>query len=359
MISTLARGVRLAACGGILAGGAVAAGALLEARSPIQRALEVPVDGGGLRVLHISDIHMWRGSAWEVEWLRSLAELEPDLVVATGDNLCEPEGFPLLKRALAPLRGIPGVFVFGSNDYYSGVFSTPLRYIPQALRKISRAAGYTIGTPRAPRRVRTVPDLPHREMHAFLSGRLGWTDVRNGGVVLDITPRYGLPVTHTASRESVRVAFAGLDDPHINYDAEVSTPAGWEGADLRVGVVHAPYARALDDLVAAGSDIVFAGHTHGGQICLPVARALVNNCDAPLWASGGLVRWQVGTVAEPRPNAYHGIVRPLRDHSGSTGREAWLHVSRGLGTSKYAPFRLFCRPETTVLSLADRDEPRV
>ncbi|MEZ5159524.1 MAG: hypothetical protein R2709_01415 [Marmoricola sp.] len=41
-------------------------------------------------------------------------------------------------------------------------------------------------------------------------------------------------------------------------------------ADLRIGVTHAPYLRVLDQFARDGYDITMAGHTHGGQLCLPI-----------------------------------------------------------------------------------------
>ena len=91
-----------------------------------------------------------------------------------------------------------------------------------------------------------------------------------------------------------------------------------------------PYLRVLDAMVADGLDMVFAGHTHGGQICLPMNRAIVANCDIPLRQASGLSSWSSG------------------------GQTAPLHVSAGIGTSPMAPIRLFCRPSATLLRLVPR-----
>ena len=48
---------------------------------------------------------------------------------------------------------------------------------------------------------------------------------------------------------------------------------------MRIGVAHAPYLRVLDQYARDGYDITFAGHTHGGQVCLPFKGAIVTNCD--------------------------------------------------------------------------------
>ena len=71
-----------------------------------------------LRFLQVSDIHMVSGQRKKRHWLQSLAGLRPDFVVNTGDNLSDPEGVPELLDALGPLMEFPGVYVFGSNDYY-------------------------------------------------------------------------------------------------------------------------------------------------------------------------------------------------------------------------------------------------
>lgn len=338
-------------------GAALGMGAALEARAPVQRVLGLDILAPGtpaLTILHISDIHMWRHSRWEVAWLRSLAELDADFVVLTGDNLCEPEGLEPLIEGLRPLHGTPGAFVFGSNDYYSGVFSLPLRYLGPAVTNAwsglrSASGDHTDAAPRPLRR--TVPDLPHRELAHVLSSTLGWADLRNAGALVDIAPRQPGRVDEVGARATLRISLSGVDDPHINYDAPLAAGPAWEDADLRLGLTHAPYARVLDDFAALGADLVLAGHTHGGQICLPVGRALVNNCDAPLWASGGVHEWRRGSVATPKPHTDRGVVRPPATWGPDAGESTWIHVSRGLGTSKFAPIRLFCRPETTLIRL--------
>jgi uncharacterized protein len=106
-------------------------------------------------------------------------------------------------------------------------------------------------------------------------------------------------------------------------------------ADVRLGVAHAPYLRVLDQYAADGYDAVIAGHTHGGQVCLPGGRALTTNCDLEPARARGLHR------------------HPADSRPGDPG-SAWLHVSAGLGTSPYARIRVACRPEATLLTLLPR-----
>ena len=135
--------------------------------------------------------------------------------------------------------------------------------------------------------------------------------------------------------------FFGVDDPHRDFDRLEALPGAldalredgdaYQGASdapvVSLGVAHAPYRRVLDSFVTNGARMVFAGHTHGGQVCVPGYGALVTNCDIPRRQVKGLSVW---------PHA---------------DRAAFLHVSAGLGTSIYAPVRFACLPEATLLTL--------
>ncbi len=111
-------------------------------------------------------------------------------------------------------------------------------------------------------------------------------------------------------------------------------------ADLTIGVTHAPYQRVLDAYAADGASLIVAGHTHGGQVCVPGYGALVTNCDLDTQRAKGLSRWWPGAGHTPSSQAPDGA--------------AWLEVSAGLGTAPTAPVRLACRPEATLLTLVAR-----
>ena len=104
-------------------------------------------------------------------------------------------------------------------------------------------------------------------------------------------------------------------------------PVDRSTTDVSLAVTHAPYRSVLDPMAADGHDLIVAGHTHGGQVCVPFYGALVTNCD-------------LDTAR----------VKGLSSHTAE-GRTSWLHVSAGLGTSPYAPVRFACRPEATLLTL--------
>lgn len=293
---------------GTAAGAGLTAYALWEARQYTLRRVEVPVLPAGarpLRVLHLSDIHMTPGQSRKQEWLAGLATLRPDLVIDTGDNLAHAASVPVVRDALGVLLDVPGVFVMGSNDYFRPTLRNPFRYL----------------LPDDGKRHTNVPQMPWRDLRDTFTGS-GWVDLTNRREVLKVG--------------ELEIAFAGVDDPHLRYDRLdlVRGPADAH-ADLRLGVAHAPYLRVLDQYAADGYDAVIAGHTHGGQVCLPGRGALTTNCDLEPARAKGLHR------------------HPAGSRDGDPG-SAWLHVSAGLGTSPYARIRVACRPEATLLTLVAR-----
>ncbi|MDY2941823.1 MAG: metallophosphoesterase [Varibaculum sp.] len=307
---------------------------------------EAAVTKHSIRILQLADLHLSAGREWLVDYVRTLADpvngARPDLVIATGDNLCDAESLPMVRRALEPFTDLPGCFVFGSNDYYSAVPKSPTKYLTPLIHRVLRSK-----PSRVPPARRIVPDLPHRELAAFFTDE-GWFDLRNRWAAIEVS--------------GMRVALAGVDDPHINRDILPNLRDGWSGADIRIAVSHAPYARVLDAFTRMDADLIVAGHTHGGQLCLPGAhgrgRALVNNTDVPLEYSSGLHLWRAGTVKHPKPRVSragresgserdsHGTNEPV---GGATVSP--LHVSAGLGTNKYTPFRVFCPPEANLITL--------
>ncbi len=288
--------------GGLAAAGAgtVAYSSGYEVRAFTLRTADIPclpVASSPIRVLHLSDVHLTPAQVKKQRWLTELAALQPDLVINTGDNLSHAESPAYVLAALGQLLQVPGAFVFGSNDYWGPVLKNPLRYLLPDV---------------GDRRIKG-PPLPWRELRAGLVDA-GWVDLTNARGQLTVA--------------STRIALVGVDDPHLGYDRldDVAGPAD-ATADLRIGVTHAPYLRVLDAFTSDGYDVIFAGHTHGGQLRVPGYGALVTNCDLDRRRSRGLHTHTAG------------------------GRTSHLHVSAGLGTSPYAPIRFACRPEATLITL--------
>ena len=245
-----------------------------------------------LQVLHLSDLHLFPGGTGRIDWVRGLGALEPDLTVVTGDFCGDADGPRLALQALEPLLRRPGVYVHGSNDYFGPTFGNPVKYL---------TGPSSVGSRRPP-----------IDLTALTEGlaTAGWQDLDNARGFVEVA--------------GWTIDARGVDDPHIGRDryAEVAGPYR-SSAGLRLGVTHAPYRRVLDRFAGDGADLILAGHTHGGQVCLPGVGSLVTNCDLPRAQARGLSSWG----------------------------EAELHVSAGLGTNPYTPIRFACRPEATLLTI--------
>lgn len=251
--------------------------------------------GKPFRVLHVSDFHMLEKHKLKQRWVASLDALQPDLVVNTGDNLSSDKAVPSVLAALGPLLQRPGVFVFGTNDYFAPKPVNPFKYLTGKKRKVSQV------------------ELPWKGMRAAFIEQ-GWSDATHQRLEF--------------MAGALKIAVTGVDDPHHDLDdySKVAGPANPD-ADLAIGLSHSPEPHVLDEFAEDGYDIVLSGHTHGGQVCLPGERAIVTNCGIDRPRASGLSRWTERT---------------------------WLHVSNGLGTSPYAPVRLFCRPSATLIEFTER-----
>jgi uncharacterized protein len=240
-----------------------------------------------ITVLHLSDLHVVQGSDRLRRFLATLPKA--DVTAVTGDIVGEPKAVEEAVDLLRPVRGsLASYFVLGSNDYYAPRPLNPIRYFVGGSRR--RRIGI---------RGRS------KELVSLLEAD-GWIHLRNARTTVEL--------------DGLGVEVMGLDDPHI--DREDLRIAPRAHADrFGFGVVHSP--DPMPELAALGWDLVVYGHTHGGQVRMPVVGALVTNSYVPRRLVSGLLRFG----------------------------DAYAHISPGLGTSKYAPFRFLCRPEAALLEL--------
>ena len=262
-----------------------------------RREVSVPILPSGsrdIRILHFSDLHLTPRRKREIADIKSWAALKPDLVISTGDFLAHPDVIETALNALDGLLDTPGLYVFGSNDYYAPRFKNPFSYLQKddGTRKL--------GT-----------KLDSETLDSELTKR-GWINLNNRRASISL---YGLTI-------DVR----GTDDAHLELD-DYSKVAGKPSGDISFGVTHAPYKRVLEGMSRDSIDVIFAGHTHGGQVRVPWfggSRSLTTNCDLPNWRSRGLTKVE---------------------------GETWLNVSAGMGYSPFAPIRIFCPSEVSLVTL--------
>ncbi|MDO4241925.1 MAG: metallophosphoesterase [Microbacteriaceae bacterium] len=343
-------GKRIGSAAAVAAAGAAVWAVAVERQLFTLRHHELPVLPTGrapVRVLHLSDLHLAPWQRRKMRWVQDLAQLQPDVVVLTGDMLGHRDAIEPLLQTLKPLisGAAQTVFVHGSNDYYAPRLKNPASYLiePSTKRKLKRQ-----------------PDLDTAALTRGLV-ELGAVDLNNKAA--------------TGRVRGTDFLWFGMDDPHIKYHrpeqmrAAIAELAGQSAGDtdkpiaakragdigiaktepagvdtagtvaapqtgaadstepVRLGVIHAPYQQPLNALVSEQPAVIFAGHTHGGQLRLPIAGALTSNCDLPTAQARGLSVWHT---------AHH---------------QAFLHVCAGLGTSIYAPARFLCRPEAALITL--------
>jgi len=278
----------------VAAGTCVAYGVLIERHRYrlVRRRLDIlPASAARpITLLHLSDLHVVRGSDRLRAFLATLPRA--DATAVTGDIVGEPEAVEEAVGLLREVRGrLASYFVLGSNDYY----------VPRPLNPVRYFVGGT-------RRRRLARRGRGRELADMLVAE-GWVDLDN---VREATDLGGLPIE-----------VFGLDDPHIDRQ-DLRVAVRREPGRFGLGVVHSP--DPMPEVAALGWDLVLYGHTHGGQVRLPLVGALVTNSYVPRRLVSGVVR--LGSSI--------------------------AHVSPGLGTSKYAPFRFLCRPEADLLELRPR-----
>jgi len=255
----------------------------------------LPKGTNAIRVLQIGDIHLAPWQKNKMKFLRSLGEKQIDLVVNTGDNLGHKNAIKPLLDTLGPLLTKPGVFVHGSNDYFSPVAKNPFGYIFHSSAKPNSAA------------------LDTQELTKGFEDA-GWVNLNNRFADVQVN--------------GTRIRFLGIDDYHIGYakfDLLVRSD------NFSIALTHAPYMEAIEKLAGLGAQMIFAGHTHGGQVRFPFVGALTTNSDLPNKFARGLSGWEF------------------------EGQSSVLSVVAGLGNSIFAPVRFFCRPEVRLITLLAKD----
>jgi predicted MPP superfamily phosphohydrolase len=252
----------------IILAGLIAYSGLIEPYWITQKTHRLQIQGLGpetIRIVHIADIHTTRSGFREAKVREMINRIHPDYIFFTGDLM---KSHSKLKAGLDFLTGLEA----GHGTYL--VLGNADRLL---LRSIER-------------------------------GRLSKDS-------LDY---------HVLINESVdcgNFTLVGLDDPVSERDDVDKAFAGIDEFKPVLVLSHFHPDSLLEDLEAYNVDMVFSGHTHGGQFGLPIVVKLV-----PYAA---------------RSDYIAGLYR----HDGFL-----LSVTRGLGTNIF-PLRFLCRPEILVFEL--------
>ncbi len=256
----------------------------------------LPPGLGGLRILHISDTHFPADGASLERFAELIAELEYDIVFATGDYVETAAGWPTAIEAFSLLHAPFGVYAsLGAHDYLSPI-STLAEWTDAALRRI-------LGGSR-----KLIDPSPFTDRIESLGVHL----LRNSSTQLEI------------NGDILRIAGAG-DDSVGMARLDLALPRNDSDSDdadtLTVLLTHSPDAVLR---LKRPPPLVFCGHTHGGQIRIPGYGAPVRH----------------SRLVDRRRTA------GLFHH-----RNAQVIVSQGFGTA-VIPLRLLCPPQLAVIELA-------
>ena len=228
-----------------------------------------------VRVVHISDLHCDPEPRLEERLPDLIAAERPDLIVFTGDSLNSPEGLPVLRKLLPRLAAIAPTYAVRGN--WDTAF----------WRRMELFEGTG------------VVELKKEVARVDVAGTSLWVA--------------GAP-------------FASLADPPDGVPSGIrNTLRDVPPEAFTLFLYHTP-----DEILEAAEtgrvDLYCAGHTHGGQVALPLYGALI-------------------TLSKFGKKYESGLHR-----EGGT----WLYVTRGVGMEGgTAPrVRFFARPEVTVIELA-------
>jgi hypothetical protein len=315
---------------GALAGTA-AVGALIAAYGLLIERVQVQLDryelaldkpglpSEGLRILHLSDLHCRPRGPVQALKLARLERLlvgeEYDLVALTGDLINTTGGLLALLALVDKLRPRLGTFACpGNRDYWESSLSAIFRE-PSGDGGQWRWSNLGVSARRLHEFGRTVALNRHTGLQ-----------VRSNDAPAMLTAleaRGVQPLLNRAVRietDSVDLWVAGVDDlTHGTPDLGAALADVPEGASL-ILLAHNPDIW-LHPLVQR-ADVVLSGHTHGGQIMLPLF---------------GAIYMGATHLSRRRPTGW--FVR---------GRSR-MFVSRGVGES--FPFRLAARPQVALVRL--------
>ncbi|MCG9479543.1 MAG: metallophosphoesterase [Actinomycetia bacterium] len=281
-----------------------------------------------LSILHLSDFHLRKNLKGRrmFEFVQSLTSLEVDLLFITGDLVEQDKNISHLIEMLKPLKARYGKFaVLGVHDYYDKKVSEFLKNMFKRKRTYHRRNDIErlikeldgIGIKVLQNQVAEI-DSPDEDIRG----------IRVAGIDDPIILRKDLEAAFGQSN-NIPVAKVEKDRYYQEKYPEVFKLSDKkfhlleEKAKLLLCLVHTPDSETLVDLAEQGADIVFSGHTHGGQVRLPGVGALLTGCKLSHKFASGLFYF----------------------------KEFVLYVSRGLSEGRYSQFRFFCPPEASIIRL--------
>ncbi len=285
----------------------------------------------GLRILHLSDSHFRNEPRREEPKIERIARLtqglEYDLLVHTGDLIHYDSGLETAFRLLdvVPRPRLGSYVVLGNHDYthYSMLMALPRMFVTWSKREREKGAPLWSMPLRAPGFVRYVRHTP-------LDGkRVGKNDV---ATLIRRLHEAGFTLLHNRvahllePERGLDLYLAGVDDVTEGRPILGDTLHGVPEDAPLVLLSHNP------DIIVSPQlpriDVLLAGHTHGGQIVLPV------------WGPAHTQSWEL------KRNEVAGYFRRGRTH---------VYITRGIGEG--IPLRFGAPPQIALITLLPGAQP--
>ncbi len=241
-----------------------------------------------LSILHLSDIHFTGPNPPLDHFFEQLAQETYDLIVLTGDIIDCESGVHHAVKTLAAMKSRHGFFaVFGNHDYYDYQFKDAILHNFPGQSK---------------------PEIlnPSETLKAALES-IGIVVMRNETREIDV--------------EGTAILIHGLDDPTTGRASIRKTLQNYDACKINLLLTHS--IDAFYDIGDDEIDLSFSGHSHGGQVRLPVLGPIVTHTTMGRAYASGLLQVK-GAVCS---------------------------ISRGIGFGRVLPVRLLCPPEAIVLTV--------
>lgn len=295
--------------------------------------LDEPAGEPVLTILHLSDFHLRRNFKGKKlsEFVRNLSRLEPDFIFITGD-LLGGNSMDNLIDMLSPLRAkLAKYAVLGVHDHYDKAFvefvknmfkrkreykkENDISYLTKRLKDIGIEV--LINESRSPDRGSNVRGIDNIEIIGLGDPVINKIDIDKA--FSKSIPEYNeykdLHLQNKANCKCVYKDVFKLDEKKVHSINEKGK--------LRIALIHTPDTDSIISLAKRNTDIIFCGHTHGGQVRLPFIGAIISGCKIKTKFASGLFYFK-------------NIV---------------LYVTRGLGEGKYSQFRFYCQPEAGLVNI--------
>ncbi|HJX02174.1 MAG TPA: metallophosphoesterase [Candidatus Humimicrobiaceae bacterium] len=277
-----------------------------------------------LTILHLSDFHLRKNfkGIRLFKFVQSLAGLDVDFIFITGDLIGSSSSMEYMIEMLAPLKARLGKYaVFGVHDHYDKALTEFMRNMLKR-KKSYRKENDIAGMVRNLKNIGIEALINESRKIEFDTNGIKSIEIigLDDPIVkkIDIARAFGNidPVSsiEPVKKSDYRKVFA-LSKKKIH---EINNRG-----KLRIAIIHTPDTDSIINLAWKETDIILSGHTHGGQVRLPLIGAIISGCKIKTKFASGLFYF----------------------------RTLILYVTRGLGEGKYSQFRFYCPPEASLLRI--------